>query len=176
MLIPELGLEPESPEAQAAVPSVAPGQSLERCPFGLCGLVPLEAGLLLWAVRWPVGPSSPCTLRGQCRCPERLGTSTHSPPPVPSLFPVQMRSRPPTCPRHAVSCGSTLMGQNGLITASGFLSNYGPPQDSRGLCSPLPRPHLSHCCSSCVLCPQCLPTAHSSPWLSLCHLALPIPR
>lgn len=128
--------------------TVTPGpRAPGRCAF--CGPrpVPQEAPPLP-----PCPPDLASWLLPQPLLPEHL-------PPLSA--PSAGRASPPACPRHAVSCGRALMGQDGLITASGFLRNDGPPWDARGLCS---RPRWHRLASAAPLPPgpDTPPTAQSS--------------
>lgn len=148
MLIPELGPEPRSPKGQASMPPMAPvlreTPLLFRC---LSALVSWPAALDHEMDCGPLLPTHYPTHGWAALGADRLRASahTHTLPTSSSGFPVQTRSRPPTCPRHAVSCGSTLMGRDGLIIVSGFLSNYGPPQNSVALRASPPTLHLNPC-------------------------------
>lgn len=140
-----------------AVLSMAPGQSPERPPFRFCLLPPvLDWGMGCAPLPTHVPPypwvGSACMLMTWCIC------SAPQPLPTPSADPEQTTYLSQTCSQ----CGSALMCRDGLITAQGFLSNYGPLLGSPGCPVPLPSLHLGHCCSHFLFCPKCAPAAQSS--------------
>ena len=141
--------------SMGTVLSMAPGQSPKRPPASVSVSVHL-----FWTGGWAV-PSLPAhappyplvgsagTLTPWCIC------SAPQPLPTPSADPEQTTYLSQTCSQY----GSALMCRDGLITAQGFLSNYGPLLRSPGCPVPLPSLHLGHCCPHFLFCPKCTPAA-----------------